>query len=695
MFGKRLKLAAALGAASLSIALSAVTASAAMVEMTLNYDGTNHAYRAEEVHLTVNGAEVTGLDVPPLILNDRTLVPLRAVAEKLGAEVNWNADTQEAYLLRGDEVVVIQIDNPQGIRNGEAFTMDVAPKIINDRTLMPIRYVAEALGCYVDWQGDTRTVAVSETEPAPSTPETPEPQAPETPSGSAQTGAEIQVTGVGVPKAADSKQVFTIQTTGEISKYESLLVGTDRLAVDLYYATLNMSGNIAVDDNPVVSSIRAAQNQVTPNKITRVVFDLKGNTGYSVSLSDDKKSLLVSFKENNITSLEVSSTQKIDTVTLFGDDQPAASVTYMTDPKRLVIDIANAKSGLRSSYSAADCGFITDIRTSQYTESSVRVVLEITDDAEYYVSDTDDSFTVQVFKSALQNISYDAGGRVLTLNKGRGLDLDSIRHNDDYLNLTYTMTLPGDYEDDFGYGILRVQDGYLGSIVVDNNENGDTVLTFHENQIMAYTVTEDDDHLYIRVQTPKEKYQSVVLIDAGHGAGDPGTSGNGYIEKNLNLAILQKVMALFEANGNIKAYATRLSDTYPENVARAAMGNQIADVFVSIHQNAALGNTTANGIEVFYTPHENEVGGKLTSKIAAEIMQKYLINATGANSRGAKNDPALIVLNQSTTNAILVECGFLTNAEEAAKLGSDGYQQTIATAIYSAIVDMLAQYPTR
>ena len=82
-------------------------------------------------------------------------------------------------------------------------------------------------------------------------------------------------------------------------------------------------------------------------------------------------------------------------------------------------------------------------------------------------------------------------------------------------------------------------------------------------------------------------------------------------------------------------------------------------------------------------------------KRQATILAEYLSDYTGANNRGAKNDPALIVLNKSVTNATLVECGFLTNAEEAAKLGTDSYQQTIAQAIYDAVVYMLNHYETR
>ena len=681
----------ALGLAGLMVFGAGATAQAAVVNMTLVYDGKAHAYAAEEVHLVVDGETLTGLDMPPVIVNDRTLAPLRAIAEKLGATVNWNGDTKEAYLVKDNNVVVVQIDNATGSRNGEAFAMDVAPKIINDRTMLPVRAIAEALDCQVGWDGNTRTVTVGTKDAAP-TPSTPDNSQTETPGATATTA--IRVTGVSVP-AADAAQTFTIQASGAIEKYEDILVGSDRLAVDVYNAECGMAANQTLTNNPAVSSIRAAQNQVTPVKVTRVVFDLKGGGDYTVRKSSDGKSLLVTFPATSVTGLSVKSNKSIDTVSIAASAQPVITETWLTNPNRLVVDIQNAESSLRSSYSASSSDYIRDIRTSQYTANSVRVVLELADGVDYAVDTDPNGCTVQVYKSNLKNISYNSSSRVLTLKKTDGLNVADIVENDDYLNRVYTLTLPGNYEDAYGYGVLRVQDDDLGRITLDTSGQGHTTITFYEKAIRAYTISQDSENIYINVQNPKEKYSKVVLIDAGHGGSDPGAAANGLTEKTLNLSILQKVMARFEQNSSIKAYATRLGDTYPQNISRAEMGNELADLFISIHQNSTPGATAASGIEVYYTPHSNEVSGHLTSKIAATTLAQYLSEYTGANNRGAKNDPALIVLNKSTTNATLVECGFLTNAEEAAKLGTSAYQDEIADAIYDAVVELLSRYPTR
>ena len=105
------------------------------VSMKLFYDGKSHNYSAEEVKIQVDGEGITGLDVPPIIINDRTMVPARAVFEKLGCDIAWNEEMQEVYVMHNTDLVILKIDSQTGTKNGESFTMDTPAKIVNDRTL--------------------------------------------------------------------------------------------------------------------------------------------------------------------------------------------------------------------------------------------------------------------------------------------------------------------------------------------------------------------------------------------------------------------------------------------------------------------------------------------------------------------------------------------------------------------------------
>jgi hypothetical protein len=101
-------------------------------------------------------------DTPPTIIDGRTLVPVRAIFESIGATVSWDAATSTATGIKEDITVVIQINNTIAYVNSEAKELDVPAQLINDRTMVPARFVSESMGCDVTWYGETGTVAVAD-----------------------------------------------------------------------------------------------------------------------------------------------------------------------------------------------------------------------------------------------------------------------------------------------------------------------------------------------------------------------------------------------------------------------------------------------------------------------------------------------------------------------------------------------------
>ena len=123
--------------------------------------------QASVIKLTIDKAEIvkndvaTALDVPAQIINDRTMVPLRAIFEALGATVEWNNETRTVTSEKGDTKISLTIDDTNLYVNGEAKVLDVPAQIVNDRTMVPARAIAEAYGCKVEWDGETRTVTIT------------------------------------------------------------------------------------------------------------------------------------------------------------------------------------------------------------------------------------------------------------------------------------------------------------------------------------------------------------------------------------------------------------------------------------------------------------------------------------------------------------------------------------------------------
>jgi hypothetical protein len=102
------------------------------------------------------------LDVPPLIIKGRTFVPLRFISEAFGAEVNWDGETRSVRIFfeKTNSRVTLQIDNPIARVNEKVVKLDAPPAIVGGRTMVPIRFIAEAFGADVLWDGETKTVTI-------------------------------------------------------------------------------------------------------------------------------------------------------------------------------------------------------------------------------------------------------------------------------------------------------------------------------------------------------------------------------------------------------------------------------------------------------------------------------------------------------------------------------------------------------
>lgn len=100
-------------------------------------------------------------DQPPVLKDGRTLVPVRAISEALGALVDWDEPTQTVTATLGDTVVKLVINSNQILVNGEVVEIDVPAEIINSRTLIPVRALSEAFGCNVQWDGDNYHITIN------------------------------------------------------------------------------------------------------------------------------------------------------------------------------------------------------------------------------------------------------------------------------------------------------------------------------------------------------------------------------------------------------------------------------------------------------------------------------------------------------------------------------------------------------
>lgn len=194
----------------------------------------------------------------------------------------------------------------------------------------------------------------------------------------------------------------------------------------------------------------------------------------------------------------------------------------------------------------------------------------------------------------------------------------------------------------------------------------------------------------------QEKKKPCVVIDAGHGGADPGKVGiNGALEKDINLEIVKKLKVFLE-QADIEVILTRDSDMglYDENASNKKVQDMKRRVeiietsepvmTVSIHQNS-YHEEYVHGAQVFY------YGASEESKALAERIQQVLAAEIDPdNARQAKANESYYLLKKTSSPIVIVECGFLSNYEEAQKLSSELYQEKTAWAIHLAILQYIS-----
>jgi N-acetylmuramoyl-L-alanine amidase len=597
--------------------------------------------------------------------------------------------------------------------------------------MIPLRFPAECFGFGVEWRGEERAAYLyspfplvepePEIEPEPEpepTPEVPayEPEI-ETPStiepdeqtpSSADYEAlardrspaiipmehpETTITALHTPRETGTA-AYTVLASSPISEVEKFLLADNRLVIDIYNAVCLIEGPFYFDATVPVSGIRASQFMDFP-KVTRLVFDLVGAAEYSITLSEDRRELLVSFERNTVTEVRFTSTGVSDSVTIIGHNQPLISIASNNNPDRFVIGIANVRMDI-SGEQMTQGVFIHHVKVTQQNDSGL-VELLVNEWPTFNIEYGENSVTIRFFRDNLTGISYDYGRREIHISRENGLymDINAIVHHDEYSRNRYSLILPVNAEGILGNGELRINDGIIQSVSVEQDSFGHTKLVVHKIGLMSFTMHETESAYVIKAQTTRDAHPRIVVIDPGHGGSAPGAVANGLIEKNINLSITLKLMQLLEQDAGIKAYYTRTDDRDVSLEERVQFANANGDIFVSIHANAARTNTaTSYGIETYYLPHENDALIGFTSEQLAKILHRNQLNTTNAFDRGVKRDN-IKVLRETNIPAVLCEVGFLTHTTEAALLATEEYQWKIAYGIYNGIVEAFSIYIPR
>lgn len=308
---------------------------------------------------------------------------------------------------------------------------------------------------------------------------------------------------------------------------------------------------------------------------------------------------------------------------------------------------------------------VTEVENNTITESTV----EITED-------------IALKEKLEKDAKFDAiNVKVITVPIPAGITEDEIEFVDDYMNNTFKILLPNGNSLFYNSNIVDTSNLNKVKDIIYEETDTNTVVNIVLNRIYAFWTKIDENNIYIKVVEVRDKYDKVVVLDAGHGGGDPGTSKGDILEKDINLSVLLKTKAILDEQEEIKVYYTRTIDIKPSWDARVNLANELkADMFISIHSNYLEPEKgTATGIEVMYD-QACELEG-FTSKDLAEICVTELTNTIPLRNRGVIEGDSIYIIRNSEVPVALIELGFLSNEEDLYYLTTDSEQDKMAQSI--------------
>ena len=698
--------------------------------------------------------DVNGTEVFPLLYNDTTYLPVRAISNMYGASVEWDGVNQRITLIKEDKIAKIT---------------DVIIKVVGGNLFAEIKTSAaiDSFKNYILAEGTVKAEPYLNMREAMDTSSEVLTKIPDK--------TDISITNV----LRDPAGYIWYQTSYEgLNGYVSasyITVNSARMVLDLDESVFSMSTATQDINYDIIKSIRFG---VQENDTNRIVLDLKKLPEYTITQSADKLTtymaltgdfkipeetvkdyVLVASIGNQIFIPEIekpsgdvietpddTSKNEVENKPQENEKQElteeqikkmakVTSVTYssttdkikvnisgrydfekfmLENPTRLVVDISNAllqTDGIEEI--TPKNSSIKEIRFAQNEIDKVRVVVELNNAVDYTIKEKTAGLEITIEEPEYRNIEYkeydDYAELILKDVKKKVFDTTETSRTNKY-TITYSSS-----KFDSGKADLEIDDEFIETITIRTNK-----ITLKATGKMSYTMKQVGDDVVVTISEKTDNKNNsegkfVVLLDAGHGGKDPGACHNGgktvaEQEKTYTLAVMLKIKELLEDEEDIEIRTSRTTDVYIDREGRIeyVLDNEDdADLLVSVHINSHS-NSIYNGTLVLYY---NKAGEKedygITSKELATLVKNNIVEATGLVDKGVVSRKDIWILEQNdsgnissitgedrpVTNlpSILCELCFISNEEDFAKLQTEEFQDAAAEAIYEGILEAKEQ----
>lgn len=633
------------------------------------------------VNLMFGKEDILTTDVPGFILNDRTLVPIYFIAETLEAEISWNQEKRQATINKDGKEIKLTIDSSYAQVNGEMVELPSG---------VPAKLVS--------YQGSARTVVpfrfVSE-----------------------QLGMEIDWVGETYTALIDHPHrsikdinyttynglpAIAIKANGKVNfnhlYLPSVKLGTtDRLVVDIPNTDLGLKDFYKKDisENGIIG-FRASLFETTPRDVVRVTIDLEMESDYQTYYDKWTDTIYITFT-NSVSDIVYE--ENGQAIVIKTAEKPIYNVIDLQD--RVVVDILDAEltGKLDTTPIPVDSDVIKQVRYSQYDsdyqgyDKVVRAVFDLRPNKNLsnnmYVEERNENVVVYMTNDPMNQLNYEYASvnqSTLTLDFD-GTSTSTIKH--DKVNHIVTIKVEKDKINLLDDVKLDMYDKIIKYIKVDGESEWDSyILTIkYDTETIVKVTTGDITSKKIVVEFAGDGstinntlYGDVLIVlDPGHGGKDPGACVNGVTEKALNLSTSLKLKDLLEEAG-FKVALTRNKDVYIGLYERADLANALnADLFLSVHHNATA-KTSAQGVLTLYD------GSKIPAKTTfAKIIQNNMVRGLKTKDMRLMNKPRYIVTRETKMPSALAELGFMTNPYELSLLVQDYYQQKCAQSLFNGI----------
>lgn len=458
-----------------------------------------------------------------------------------------------------------------------------------------------------------------------------------------------------------------------------LLNNPARLVMDLAGVKVHPAFDNSVNQNQVVSAVRFHQSN--PESL-RLVFDLTKLTGYKLITSPENENLLTlvfNYFVEAVTFGEQDGERKIAIKTSFPSKY---TVTPYKNPYRLAIDFEGATLG--EALPAAipgDGTWLKGVRTSQYNQNTVRVVLDMADNAPCFVFPSRinpqliEIRTIQTVQK-VDWIQTDTGGK-LVIEADSGL-LETIRK----------LRQPDKLQIDLDYARFdpevrapSVKTEQIKGVKISAPNANTARIEVNLTYYVGYTAEFSTDRRKLTISFRRSPVLGkTIVLDPGHGGVDPGATGRqGTREKDINFEVTMKVKSLLEEAG-ARIVLTRTDDSYVSLYERSFIANYLfADLFVSIHTNNHT-DYKVKGIEVYHLPSRSE------SRLLAIDINRRLTEYTGLTTLGVKTND-FVVIRETQMPSALVELGYLSNYQEENVIRTPEFREKAAQGIFRGIME--------